>query len=138
MKNLAWSLAPWVAALWWGSLCAVGFWVVPLLFQSLPSAYMAGKTAAVLFQAQCVVSLVCAVFLLLVESSDARSGRTLARTFILLGMIAALLLEFAASPRIQARENLAFWHAAGTLFYALECLSAGVVFWSLLQRGSVR
>ncbi len=138
MKNLAWSLAPWVGALWWGSLCAVGFWVVPLLFQSLPTAYMAGKTAAVLFQAQCIVSLLCGAFLLLVEARDARAGRAMARGFILLGMICALLLEFAASPRIQARENLAFWHAAGTLFYALQCLSAGVVFWRLMRRGSVR
>lgn len=138
MKSIAWSIAPWVAALWWGSLMAVGFWVVPLLFSSMPTTYLAGKTAAVLFQAQCVVTLTCGTFLLLVESRDARSGRTLARTFILLGMMAALLLEFAASPRIQARENLAFWHAAGTLFYALQCLSAGVVLWGLLRRGSAR
>ena len=136
MKSLVWPLTPWVAALWWGSLCAVGFWVVPILFQELPTAYMAGRLAATLFKVQCWVTLLCGLFLLLVQSRDERSGRVTARMFILLGMIAALLLAFAVAPRIALRESLAFWHPVGTLLYALQCLSAGFVFWLSLGRGS--
>ena len=40
------------AALWWGSLSAIGFLAVPLLFRYLPSPAMAGQTAAKLFAAQ--------------------------------------------------------------------------------------
>ena len=37
------------AALWWGSLTAIGFVAVPVLFTSLPSPTLAGQTAARLF-----------------------------------------------------------------------------------------
>ena len=45
-------VAPFAAALWWGSLTAVGFVVVPLLFKFLPTPAMAGHMAARLFTAQ--------------------------------------------------------------------------------------
>ena len=35
MKSVVSGLAIWLAALWWGSLTAVGFYVVPLLFANL-------------------------------------------------------------------------------------------------------
>lgn len=134
MKNFMWSLGPWVAALWWGSLCAVGFWVVPLLFVRMPTPYMAGQMAAVLFAAQTWVAVACGLFLLLLERRDARSSRKLSQTFIGLGMLLALLSEFAVAPHIVARENLPFWHALGTLFYTLQCFSAGIVLWGFLRR----
>jgi hypothetical protein len=37
------------AALWWGSLGAIGFLAVPLLFANAPSASIAGQLAARLF-----------------------------------------------------------------------------------------
>ena len=38
-----------LAALWWGSLTALGFLVVPMLFANLPTPAMAGGMAAKLF-----------------------------------------------------------------------------------------
>ena len=38
-------LAPWLAALWWGSLTTLGVLVVPLLFVHLPSPVLAGGMA---------------------------------------------------------------------------------------------
>ena len=112
-------VAAFAAALWWGSLTAVGFMVVPLLFKFLPTPAMAGHMAARLFTAQTWVSVSCGVVLLLVSRSDrppAQARRAQAAlVFIVLGMLLALLIEFAVAPRIVARENLRLWHGAGSV-----------------------
>jgi len=76
------------AALWWGSLAAVGFLVVPLLFAHLPTPALAGATAARLFAAQTWVSLVCGAVLLIPASLLFERPWTLAPSA---GSIAALL-----------------------------------------------
>lgn len=128
-------VAPFAAALWWGSLTAVGFMVVPLLFKFLPTPAMAGNMAARLFTAQTWVSVACGVVLLLVSRSNrpsALSGRAQAAlVFIVLGMLLALLIEFAVAPRIVARENLRLWHGAGSVMYAVQWLCAAVVLWRI-------
>ena len=128
-------VAPFSAALWWGSLTAVGFMVVPLLFKFLPTPAMAGHMAARLFTAQTWVSVACGVVLLLVSRSNrpsALSGRAQAAlVFIVLGMLLALLIEFAVAPRIVARENLRLWHGAGSVMYAVQWLCAAVVLWRI-------
>lgn len=128
-------VAPFAAALWWGSLTAVGFMVVPLLFKFLPTPAMAGHMAARLFTAQTWVSVACGVVLLLVSRSNrpaALAGRAQAAlVFIVLGMLLALLIEFAVAPRIVARENLRLWHGAGSVMYAVQWLCAAVVLWRI-------
>ena len=128
-------VAPFAAALWWGSLTAVGFMVVPLLFKFLPTPAMAGHMAARLFTAQTWVSVACGVVLLLVSRSNrppAQAGRAQAAlVFIVLGMLLALLIEFAVAPRIVARENLRLWHGAGSVMYAVQWLCAAVVLWRI-------
>ena len=128
-------VAPFAAALWWGSLTAVGFMVVPLLFKFLPTPAMAGHMAARLFTAQTWVSVACAVVLLLVSRSNrpsALSGRAQAALFfIVLGMLLALLIEFAVAPRIVARENLRLWHGAGSVMYVVQWLCAAAVLWRI-------
>ena len=128
-------VAAFAAALWWGSLTAVGFMVVPLLFQFLPTPAMAGHMAARLFTAQTWVSVACGVVLLLVSRSNrppalARRAQA-ALVFIVLGMLLALLIEFAVAPRIVARENLRLWHGAGSVMYAVQWLCAAVVLWRI-------
>ena len=54
------------AALWWGSLTALGFVVVPMLFMHLGSPAAAGAMAAKLFGAQTWLSTGCALLMLLV------------------------------------------------------------------------
>ena len=128
-------VAPFAAALWWGSLTAVGFMVVPLLFKFLPTPAMAAHMAARLFTAQTWVSVACGVVLLLVSRSNrpsALSGRAQAAlVFIVLGMLLALLIEFAVAPRIVARENLRLWHGAGSVMYAVQWLCAATVLWRI-------
>ena len=128
-------VAPFAAALWWGSLTAVGFMVVPLLFKFLPTPAMAGHMAAKLFTAQTWVSVACGIVLLLVLRSNrpaALAGRAQAAlVFIVLGMLLALLIEFAVAPRIVARENLRLWHGAGSVMYAVQWLCSAAVLWRI-------
>ena len=128
-------VAAFAAALWWGSLTAVGFMVVPLLFKFLPTPAMAGHMAARLFTAQTWVSVACGVVLLLVSRSDrppAQARRAQAAlVFIVLGMLLALLIEFAVAPRIVARENLRLWHGAGSVMYAVQWLCSAGVLWRI-------
>jgi hypothetical protein len=129
-----------LAALWWGSLTAVGFMVVPLLFAHLPTPTMAGGMAAKLFNAQTWVSLACGV-LLLMASRERGDGGTAAwaRTampYIVAGLLLALLVEFAVAPRIVARENLKLWHSLGSAMYLLQWLCAGVALYKSLPSRS--
>ena len=125
----------WLAALWWSSLTTVGFLVVPLLFVHLPTPAMAGQMAARLFTAQTWVSVVCGVVLLMLSRSrtapSPASAGQIATLFILLGVLLALLVEFAVAPRIVAREDLRFWHSLGSLMYLVQWLCAAVTLWQL-------
>ena len=121
------------AALWWGSLSAIGFMAVSLLFRHLPTASLAGQTAARLFSAQTWVSLVCGALLLVLLKpkpglTQAQPARA-ATIFVVLGMLMAMVVEYGVAPRIVARENLAVWHSVGTLMYAVQWLCTGVVLW---------
>ena len=53
-----------LAALWWGSLCSIGFVAVPMLFAHLPTPALAGFMAAKLFAAQTWISIACCALLL--------------------------------------------------------------------------
>ncbi len=123
------------AALWWGSLSAIGFLAVPLLFANAPTPAQAGFFAARLFSGQTWLSLACGG-LLLMSARDAEGTPSLgwargAVPYVLGGLLLALLVEFAVAPRIVARQNLALWHSLGTAMYAVQWLCALVVFWKL-------
>lgn len=131
----AWPL--WLAALWWGGLTALGFWVVPTLFAQMPSKALAGNTAAALFGVQSLVSAVLGAGLLLASREQASRWHSPAardaRGFVLAGMVLALLLEFAVAPRIVARINLPLWHGLGTGMLLLQWCCAATVFWKLAR-----
>ena len=128
------------AALWWGSLTSVGFFVVPMLFVHLQPTALAGNTAARLFGGQTWVSVVCAMLMLIASrgrgrQADGESAVSVPFGWVALllgGMLLALLSEFAISPRIMARENLKLWHAVGSAFYLLQWACAGLALWRLL------
>ncbi len=127
------------AALWWGSLGAIGFLVVPLLFAHLPTPALAGQTAAKLFSAQAWVGVGCGIA---AAARLAREGRGAAPglgrrrlAFVLAGLLLALLLEFAVAPRIVAAPDLRFWHTAGSVMYVLQWVCALVVLWRVSSAG---
>lgn len=131
-------LPVWFAALWWGSLSTLGFFVVPMLFAHLPSPAMAGNMAAKLFSAQTAISTVCGLVLLMLFRSDkALAPVEIAQSatlFVVGGVLMALLVEFGVSPRILARENIALWHGVGTGMYVVQWVCAAVVFGKLAKR----
>lgn len=121
------------AALWWGSLSAIGFIAVPLLFANAPSKAIAGNLAGHLFTGQSWLGIGCGV-LVLASARDAEGTARMdwahgAVGYALVGLLAAVLQEFAVAPHILAREELAFWHSAGTALYAAQWLCALVVLW---------
>ena len=120
-----------LAALWWGSLCAVGFMVVPMLFMHLETPAIAGQMAAKLFTAQSWLSLVCGLLLLLAAKRLYQDESHTPSPWVIGGMLCALLIEVAVKPHILARDNLALWHNLGTALYVLQWLCAGKVLWAL-------
>ncbi|WP_395669407.1 DUF4149 domain-containing protein [Rhodoferax sp.] len=130
----------WIAAIWAVSLGTLGLFVVPMLFAHLPTPALAGNMAAKLFSVQTMVSVTCAVVLLLLLRSDKRDvGVTVAQSstvYVLAGALLALLVELGVAPRIVARDNLALWHAVGSAMYLAQWLCACVVFGKLLGEHS--
>jgi hypothetical protein len=131
-------LPVWLAAVWWGSLSTLGFFVVPMLFMHLPSPAIAGAMAAKLFTAQTTISTVCGlVLLMLFRSNKALALADVAHAatlFVVGGVLMALLVEFAVAPHIVARDNLALWHGVGTAMYVLQWVCATVVFGKLAKQ----
>jgi hypothetical protein len=128
------------AALWWGSLTAIGFVAVPLLFTHLGTPALAGQVAARLFTAQTWISLGCGVFLLFASRpSHAGAGMGWARgaiLFVMAGLLLALLGEFAVAPRIMARADLKFWHGVASVMYVVQWACAAVVLWKVSRLSS--
>jgi hypothetical protein len=114
-----------------------------MLFAHLPTPAMAGNMAAHLFTLQTWVSVACAGLLLLLsrgssdqdeEPCDEHLTRLRAvRLPVLGGMIVALLVEFAVSPHIVARDNLALWHSVGSALYLVQGLCALWTFGRLIR-----
>lgn len=123
------------AALWWGSLSAIGFMAVPMLFANLPTPALAGYMAAKLFAAQTWVSIACCAMLLVLskrrQAEKIEEWAQAAIGFVIAGMLLALLVQYGVSPKIVARENLKLWHGVGTAMYALQWGCAAVVLWRL-------
>ena len=132
------SVPLWIAAVWWGSLTTLGFFVVPMLFAHLPTPAMAGALAARLFTVQTAISVISGMVLLMLF----RSNKSLALVdigqsatlFVVSGVLLALLVEFGVAPHIIARDNLALWHGVGTGMYVVQWVCAGVVFGKLAGR----
>ena len=118
-----------LAALWWGSLCTVGFMVVPMLFVHLETPAIAGQMAAKLFTAQSWLSLVCGLLLLLAAKRLSQDESHTPSPWVIGGMLCALLIEVAVKPHIVARDNMALWHNVGTALYLVQALCAGKTLW---------
>ena len=130
----------WLAAAWAMSLTTLGLFVVPMLFAKLPTPAIAGGMAARLFTVQTGISLVCALVLLMTFRSEklAPSARIIPSCTLLAlsGALLALLVEFAVSPHIVARDNLALWHGLGTAMYFAQWVCALLLFGKLANAAS--
>ena len=126
-----WQRGLWLAAaVWWGSMTALGAWVVPLLFAHAPTKAVAAGLAVHLFSAQTWVGLGCGVLSLLAQrhTDRLRGHPHVPSALILAAMLMAAIGEWGIAPRIVARENMLLWHSLGTAFWVLQwgCLTAHV------------
>jgi Domain of unknown function (DUF4149) len=130
------------AALWWGSLTALGALFVPLLFKHLGSPATAGAMAARLFEAQTWLSTGCALLLMLSfnraedEALQTQGRRVL--KWVVAGLLLALLVELAVAPRIVSARamgaSLALWHGLGSAMFLGQWLCATLVLWRMGRR----
>jgi len=126
-----------LAAFWWGSLSAVGFMVVPLLFINLETTSTAGQMAAILFTAQTWVCVICGLSLIVVSRRQTQDDSLFNREsvkispsgWVVTGMLCAVVMEFAVSPRIMMKENLALWHGVGSGLYLAQWICATGYMW---------
>ena len=131
-----------LSALWWGSLTALGFVVVPMLFTQMGSPSAAGALAAKLFTAQTWLSAGCAVLLMMVfnkrDEAVLAQHVSAAMKFVVAGLLLTLLVEFGVAPRIinalALGGDLKFWHALGSAMYLGQWLCAATTFWRLTSR----
>lgn len=122
-------LSIFLAALWWGSLTAVGALVVPMLFQHLPTPALAGQLAGKLFGAQTWVSLSCGLLLLLISRRENKDAAETPSIWVIAGILLALMVEVGVKPHILARDHLALWHSLGSALYAIQWTCAAKVLW---------
>jgi hypothetical protein len=138
-QQLPGALALYAAAFWWGSLTAIGFVAVPLLFAHMLTPGVAGTMAARLFSAQTWIALGCGLLLIVISRGRGSEAKIDwadgALMFIAAGMLLALLAEFAVAPRILARQDLALWHSIGSGMYVLQWACAGITLWRVRCAG---
>jgi hypothetical protein len=126
-----------LAALWWGSLTALGFLVVPMLFANLGSPAAAGAMAAKLFTAQTWLSIACTMLLLAISSQNSSQTHTFippsAIKLVVAGLLLTVLVEFGVSPRIVTARasggDLRVWHGLGSAMYFGQWVCAGLALW---------
>jgi len=126
-----------LAAFWWGSLSAIGFLVVPLLFINMQTPAEAGRIAGILFTAQTWVCVVCGISLILASRRQSQDDSLFNREkvkvspsgWVVTGMLCAVVMEFAVSPRILAHENLPLWHSVGSALYFAQWVCATGYIW---------
>ncbi len=100
MKNITHHLASLSITLWVGSLWAIGYLAVPVLFHTQPDRQLAGMLAGQLFSAAGYLGLVCGVYLAGYYAN--RSGRAALRQprlWIVASMLLInLIIQFGIQP----------------------------------------
>lgn len=123
-----------LAALWWGSMTAVGFVAVPVLLAHFASPVQAGAAVAAVLAAQAWISITCCALLLVVSkrrhAEKQESWAQAAMAFILAGLLLALVGQYGVAPRIAAKQG-AVWQYAGMAMYGLQWLCALCTFWRI-------
>jgi len=99
MKNLSHDLATLLITAWVGSLWAVGYLAVPVLFYAQPDKQLAGMLAGQMFSLVAYLGMVCGMYLLIHRFSV--SGRESFRHAIFWTVAAMLLISLVLQFGIQ-------------------------------------
>lgn len=131
---LQWRLPVLLAALWWGSLTAIGAVVVPVLLGHMASPVQATAAIAAVLAGQTWISIACCALLLVFSkrkyAEKQEPWAQAALVFVLAGLLLALVGQYGAAPRVLAKQG-AVWVYAGVAFYALQWLCALCTLWKV-------
>ena len=126
-----------VAALWAGSLWAVGYLVAPTLFLSLDRT-LAGSIAGLMFHAEAMLSLGCGAamgLLLFVGTRDWTPQRRRSVLLIVVAMVMCTVVShFGLQPMMAAAKaagdsRFGKLHGISSSIYLLQSLLAGWLVW---------
>lgn len=123
---------------WIGSLWAIGYLAVPVLFHAQPDRQLAGWLAGEMFTVSGYLGLICGGYLLLQQRHFVRS-RTTSRTFWLIValLLLTLLQQFAIHPFMAEMKTqvapqdilhsplagrFKLWHGISSVLYLLQSL----------------
>ena len=139
MKKLSQHLATLLLTAWVGSLWAVGYLAVPVLFYTQPDRQLAGMLAGQMFTLVAYVGMVCGMYLVIHHIS--LSGRAALRltTFwvVTLMLLITLVLQFGIQPgmtdlKLQAlpaevmhsafADRFKMLHGVSSILYLIESL----------------
>ncbi|MBK9160578.1 MAG: DUF4149 domain-containing protein [Nitrosomonadales bacterium] len=139
MKNLTHTLALLATTAWVGSLWAVGYLAVPVLFSAQPDRQLAGMLAGQMFSAAAWLGLVCGTYLMirhLVLSGSAALRQPLFRVAAAMLLI-TLVIHFGIQPvmadlKAQAlpldvmhsafADRFGMLHGVSSILYLIESL----------------
>jgi hypothetical protein len=139
LKNISRNLAALSVVLWVGSLWAVGYLAVPVLFHAQPDRQLAGMLAGEMFERLGYAGIVCGGYLL--QHRLAASGKAALREPLFLAiatmLIISLAIQFGIQPLMAGLKAQALplevmdspfagqfrmWHGISSVLYLLESL----------------
>lgn len=136
-----------IAALWAGSLWAVGYLVAPTLFATLSDRVLAGTIAGAIFNAQAWLSIACALLLLalLLTGRDVEPPRRrLLLIVVLVMLLCTLVSHFGLQPMMAelrsaagpagvmesaAKGRFGLLHGLSSVIYLVQSVLAGWLLW---------
>jgi hypothetical protein len=117
-----------VAALWAGSLWAIGYLVAPTLFATLADRTLAGTIAGSMFHAEALLSVGCGaamLVLLQVSTTDWEARRRKSALLIVVAMLLLVAAHFGMQPMMAELRGVA-GEAARSRFGMLHGVSMGM------------
>ena len=139
MKNLSSALASLLTTAWVGSLWAVGYLAVPVLFYAQPDRQLAGILAGQMFTLVGYIGMVCGLYLLVqrVNMSGRASFRQALFWIVAVMLLITMVLQFGIQPAMTGLKLQAFpldvmhstfadrfkmLHGVSSIFYLIQSL----------------
>jgi hypothetical protein len=139
MKNLSSILASLLTTAWVGSLWAVGYLAVPVLFYAQPDRQLAGMLAGQMFTLVDYLGLVCGLYLLVqrISMSGRASFRQSLFWIVAVMLLITMLLQFGIQPVMTGLKEQALpldvmhsafadrfkiLHGVSSIFYLIQSL----------------
>lgn len=144
MKNLSHHLASLAIAAWAGSLWAIGYLAVPVLFNAQPDKQLAGMLAGEMFVVLGYLGMVCGAYLLIHRVSTFGSAAMRQTSFRVIAamLLITLAMQFGIQPlmaglKAQAlplevmhsafADSFKMWHGISSILYLIESLLGAVL-----------